>query len=301
MLIQELVNMKITAIIMLFMLFSQTGCKDFKNFYDQKKATDKLVSMHHVARVGNRYITSVDLKHALNEIPFKQRILVESSESVFNNFLQAYINKELLYNEALELGLDKRTDVRMKSDAYLKRLLINTLTEELLNNKINEDEVMNYYRSNRDKFMIAKVTVISLYKNDRIRDEELQVMANKLRMNLINGSSFNSIKKSLDKNSALKYKIKEHINIPKNYYDNAVTEVIYSLRPNEISFPINLKNSYNIYKLEDKPAPISYANAKNQIKYEMRNTIYGNYLNSLKKNQGFEIYISSYKEISKND
>ena len=291
------INIKTTAILMILISIFQTACEDFNKFYEQRNAGKHSLSKQYVARVGKNYITSEDMKYALKEIPFKQRVLVESSESAFNNFLKSYINKELLYNQALDLGLEKRADVREKSENYLKNLLISKLTEELQKNEISEDEVINYYRSNINKFMNAKVTIISLYKDNNTDDEELHSVADDLRMKWIDGLTIDEIRNYLDNKNSIRYKIKKDVDIPKYHYDNDVAEIIFKLKPKEISLPVYLNNSYNIYKLEDKPATISYINAKNQIKYKLRSTSFREYLNTLKNEQGYEIYISNYKEI----
>jgi hypothetical protein len=286
-------------ILLIFIAF--ISCEDFNKFYNQSKELHLNNQKNYIARVGNKYVTSDELLAALNEVPFKQRILVQTSETSFKHFLESYINKELLYNKALELGFDKRVKVEKKVELYLKNLLIRNLTEELLNSKISEQQLIGYYESNINDYMYIKVIQISLYKSSDIKKDNLETIIKNIRAKLTNDGELDKINLFLSKIPNLKYKIKDNITIQKNNYDVKVTEILFELQPNQISNIINLDNSYNIYKIIEGPLTISYMNVKNQIKHDLRNTIYSEYLSQLRNTQGVEILIHDFKEISKHD
>lgn len=275
-----------------------TGCDDFNKFYRQNRLSHKTIQNSYVARVGNRYITADDLKFALNDLPFNQRLLVESSASQFNNFINHYINRELLYNKAVQLGLDSREDIKFKSGAYEKNLLIKTLTEELFNHELNDDDLMDYYKRHIDKYLKARATVITVFKND-LSAKDLQNIIAGLKKFLTRSPAISDIEHYLNMQQGLKYRIRKHLDIPMNQVECTLTKTIYGLEPDQYSLPVDLKNSYSIYKLEKKPSPDEFVNVKNQIRSDLRNKLYREFLDGLKKTQGVEIYVSNYKEIKK--
>ena len=57
--------------------------------------------------------------------------------------------------------------------------------------------------------MNAKVTIISLYKDNNTDDEELHSVADDLRMKWIDGLTIDEIRNYLDNKNSIRYKIKK--------------------------------------------------------------------------------------------
>ncbi len=74
------------------------------------------------------------------------------------------------------------------------------------------------------------------------------------------------------------------------------------MKKGEVSEPVELGNSYIILKMIEHPGYIPFKKIKNNIKFEIRNNNFNNYLNDLKASESIEIYTENiYKEININN
>ena len=98
------------------------------------------------ARVGNKTLTKKDL------VEMKKVGLV--SEGSVSNLVNNWVEKTLLYNEAVKSGLKKDTEIIRRRDRFYKDLLVSSFLEIQTKNKINitKKEVSNYYAKNKKSF-----------------------------------------------------------------------------------------------------------------------------------------------------
>jgi len=104
-----------------------------------------------VARVGNDYLTLAELKES---IPPEYSDVITRDQNV--QYVRQWINTELLYQEALRLGIDQDPVIK----ARLERMRKDLLSTELMSRnaaksgiEVSDQAVREYYESNREQFV----------------------------------------------------------------------------------------------------------------------------------------------------
>ncbi|HEY7535897.1 MAG TPA: hypothetical protein VH878_08120, partial [Thermodesulfobacteriota bacterium] len=126
-------------LIYLLLIIQILGCSDFDNFYQRKRIGVKDLTGNSlaVARIGGDWITKQDLIESLDGLPTQQRTNFLSSPETLKEYLDSLINQQVLYREAKKRGIDKRNDVNENIQSYEKRLLIQTLSQDILDRQIS--------------------------------------------------------------------------------------------------------------------------------------------------------------------
>ena len=282
------------------MIILLSACNDFNHLEnEQNEKSEKSPSDKIVAKIGSVYITRQQLLDSISKLPLKQKILIQSSPKKMNKYIESYINKEVLYREALTRGFSERENIKKSIEEYRKKVLIKSLTEEILKREISDKEIEQYYGANREKYKTALVTRVSVTPRDKENDNprDLENVLNKIRGQLEKGSSL----VEFTKNNLYSVKIRESFEINKEKYNKILADVVFNMNIGEVSEPVKLHNSYVIFKLLNGPGYIPFKNVKNNIKFTIRNNNFNNYLNNLKDLAGIEIYIDNInKEINQN-
>ncbi len=288
------------SIILASMIILLSACNDFNHLEnEQNEKSEKSPSDKIVAKIGSVYITRQQLLDSISKLPLKQKILIQSSPKKMNKYIESYINKEVLYREALTRGFSERENIKKSIEEYTKKVLIKSLTEEILKREISDKEIEQYYGANREKYKTALVTRVSVTPRDKENDNprDLENVLNKIRGQLEKGSSL----EEFTKNNLYSVKIRESFEINKEKYNKILADVVFNMNIGEVSEPVKLHNSYVIFKLLNGPGYIPFKNVKNNIKFTIRNNNFNNYLNNLKDLAGIEIYIDIInKEINQN-
>lgn len=119
----------------------------------RKKEEESIV----VARVGNNQLTRETVQHGM----IREGLDTERE----NEFVERWVDRELLYQEAKRLGLDKSEEVRSDLEMIEKEYLINKLIERTFGVEISitDEEVTAYYEQNKDLFLINQDEVRILH------------------------------------------------------------------------------------------------------------------------------------------
>ncbi|MGL5313294.1 MAG: peptidylprolyl isomerase [Peptostreptococcaceae bacterium] len=196
------------------------------------------------------------------------------------------------YNDQIEnLGIEEQ---------YLKEIISRDLSiekykDKYLNNiNISEEQLLNYYENNIEKFYIDEINashiLISTSDNNknvlsREEKENLKEKAEKILLELKNGSNFEELAKlysddkiSGNKGGNLGYFSKKDKNIE---FSNEV----FKLNTGEISNIIETSYGYHIVKINDYRNKLqSLDESKNEIKNILLNQKYNEHINLLYKN-----------------
>ena len=99
-----------------------------------------------VARVNETTLTKEQLSALAGSTVSDSRVLLLATNR--------WIEKTLLYNEAVKSGLKKDTEIIRRRDRFYKDLLVSSFLEIQTKNKINitKKEVSNYYAKNKKSF-----------------------------------------------------------------------------------------------------------------------------------------------------
>ncbi len=104
-----------------------------------------------VARVGNDYLTLAELKES---IPAEYSDVITRDQNVL--YVRQWINTEILYQEAVRLGIDQEPVIKARLDRMRKDLLSTELMSRSAsssNVEISEQAVREYYESHREQFV----------------------------------------------------------------------------------------------------------------------------------------------------
>ena len=98
------------------------------------------------ARVGDVVLTKEDV------YKIKKDGLIE--ESLIRNIIESWVEKTILYKEAINIGLDKDQLLLEKRDAFYKNLLISSFLDIKTKKElsITKKEVSSYYKKNKVSF-----------------------------------------------------------------------------------------------------------------------------------------------------
>ena len=112
-----------------------------------------------IARVGNASLSLADMKRRMEWEGMRPE---QESE-----FVDRWVNRELLYQEAKKLGLDKSEseDLLMELEIVEKEYLIQKLLDRTFAQKIQitEEEIQSYYETNMDLFRVDEDQVKILH------------------------------------------------------------------------------------------------------------------------------------------
>jgi peptidyl-prolyl cis-trans isomerase C len=253
-------------------------------------AKDKAGEGAAVAKVGNTVITDADMDARIQEMPpfMKQQL---SSLEGRKRLLEAMIEEELVYRDALALGLDKSEDFRKEFDRIRRDAIMRAYYDKVLEAKSlpTDDEVQRYYQDNQAEFMVPE-SVTARHILVKTQDE-----AAKLRRQLAQGADFADLAGtySIDASSRnaggmiggpiMKGAAVKGLGLLPEFTDAAL-----ALGEGEVSQPVKTSKGYHIIKVEKRsPAGIkTLEEAKNDIvsklQYEKRKTVKEETINQLK-------------------
>lgn len=237
-----------------------------------------------IAIVGDETLT---LEGVLEEIP--DEIKPNLSSMDIREYVQRWINSQVLYQEAKRRKLDERIDLKKEFAKVKRELMVNKLIELALEDEVEvtEEEIKSYYEENKESFILTDDQVHAYHILVNTKAE-----ANNIRRRIRNGETFEAICKEVKhakEDSAywdLGYFTREEI-IPE------ISKVIFKMPRGALSLPIKSDFGYHIVKLVDiqKKGDINkLENVKEEIRFK---------LEVLKKRQRFERFLLQMKTKTK--
>lgn len=151
-------NLKPISLIFLC-AFILAGCDLFN-----RKSTNGIVENgpQPVARVHNQYLYTTDLEGLM-----RKNISKSDSASLAERYIQSWIKKQLLVNEAASRSDFDKEALEAKVVNYRYDLMIHELEknyiENELNNEVSEEEIINYYKENLENFELKQNIIKCIY------------------------------------------------------------------------------------------------------------------------------------------
>lgn len=151
-----------------------------------------------VAKVGNKSITQGDMQARLDEMPpfMKQQLSTPDGQK---RLIDALVEEELVYRDALAKGLDKSDQYKKEIERTRRDMLIRQYYEEVVEAKATptDAEIREYYDANPKEFVVAE-NVTARHILVKTKDEALR-----LRRQIEQGADFADLagKHSLDASS----------------------------------------------------------------------------------------------------
>ena len=142
-----------------------------------------------LAKVGNKTLYLDEIKHTV-----PQYLLSADSVTVVTNFTDQWIRNQVLYREAIRLGIHENSDVQSRIENATKDILIGELRNQIQLNStslnISEDEVARFYMANKVMFVLkerhVKVRHLFALDVDSITLAREQLMAGNIWNEIVN-------------------------------------------------------------------------------------------------------------------
>ncbi len=200
------------------------------------------------ARVGPNVITEEIIAEQLDQIPPYARISFEGPDGQ-RKLLDKLIEQELLYLEALDLGLDRDPEVRRKLGQARRRVLIGECYSREVHTRagIADDEVRKYYQDHRDEFLVP--SELELHQIAVAAEQDALEAVDRLRA----GEAFADLAReiSVDRESGERggvvglYGKGRALDLPER-----VTAAADTMPPDQVSDPIEAEGRYYLVMLK---------------------------------------------------
>jgi len=244
-----------------------------------------------VARVENSVLTNEELN---------RRIIWKGlGEEQKKKYVENWINRELLYKEAIQQNLDKTPDLELEIEQVKKEFLVNRLVDKTFAEKIKitEQEIESYYNKNQNLFKVQddERWVLHLLTNTReeAREALQEINAGKDFQEVVSAYSSGIFK---DNNGDLGY-------IKRGDVIDEISRVAFSLAKDAVSGIIRSHYGYHIIKVIDirKEGDIEkLEQVRNEIIQRLRiskeKALYYDLLAELQNK--YEVYINVPEEMS---
>lgn len=218
------------------------------------------------------------------------------SEEELNDLLQARVNEEILYREALKMGLDK-------NDEIVKRRLsqkFEFLTTDMANlNEPSKDDIKKYYNENKEKYQVDPIfSYAQVYINIDKRNDVMNY-ARSVKKN-IEGKEITPelLEENSDQFPIALYieKVSKSEIITRmgdDFYDKIKTlEINKWSKPIQSSFGLHLIYPTEIIKVAEPDISTIYSVLKRDYLYEYQANINKTLLNEYKNNYTIKVVVS---------
>ncbi|MDD5282433.1 MAG: peptidyl-prolyl cis-trans isomerase [Candidatus Omnitrophica bacterium] len=128
-------------------------------------------------RIGKREITNDEIDMVINRLPEQARKGLGSNDAKLR-FVREYVATEVLYEKGKKLGLDKDVNIRSAVEDFKKQLVLQELLRDEIKKelKITPEDILLYYRANKDKYSIPERSRVSFLElNNPVKSDETAV------------------------------------------------------------------------------------------------------------------------------
>ncbi len=298
--------MKHYAFILILAQLLLAGCSDFDQFYSQRSSKGPALGVHQntpshaVARLGSRIVTLEEVLASIENPSPKTKLLYLSSPEQLTRRVNNYINREVLYAEALKRGMERRPDIRREIERFKKRLLVRTLSREATSKRFSEEEIAEYYEQNKEDYeqLRASAVIVRINPSKGItRDKALSRAQAAYQMALAEGD-FSKVVARFSDDERAKSKGGDLGFIEKGRFPKEIEDALFALGEGDISKPIEIPNGFMVVKITQPPHPLPLSKIRKRVEYDLRRRIFLDYLSGLRRKAGIEVFKEKIKEIT---
>ncbi|RJQ43481.1 MAG: peptidylprolyl isomerase [Nitrospiraceae bacterium] len=199
-----------------------------------------------LAKVGKTEITRDEFLKEITRIPEWARGQFSGEEGK-ERFLEELVRRELIYQDAKKMKLDKDPEYIEKMKEFERMTLVSLILKKEVEEKakVDEAEVKDFYDKNADKFTIGtKVRASHI-----LIDTEDQ--AKKISDRIKKGENFSKLAESLSNDKGSASKGGDLGFFGRGQMVPEFEQAVLSLKPGEVSEPVKTRFGYHIIKLTD--------------------------------------------------
>lgn len=213
-------------------------------------------------KFGDIVITVKDFKSEVDKLPVK-------NSDYKLDLLNTWVNREILYREAVKQGFDKKLEAQVAAVTdpnELKKIIVDAFKKEVIEKDISvttDDEAKSYYEKTIDNFMpptMYTITILSVQKFDRSYKDITQRAgqeAELIRERLLKGEDPDTIRASYDNSEVLVQRtLKTSISKNTKYLCKEISEALPEYKTGTISPVCELgRNRFDVLKVLDVSTP----------------------------------------------
>jgi peptidyl-prolyl cis-trans isomerase C len=235
-----------------------------------------------IAKVNKEPITEEEFLYEISRIPDWARSQFSGEEGK-KKFLEELIKRELIFQYAKKMKLDRDEEYLQRLEDFKKRMLVSLVLKKEVEEKavVEEEEIKNYYEQNADKFTIGtKIRASHILVDTEQEAKEIIEKLNK-------GESFSKLAKSFSKDKGSAEKGGDLGYFGRGQMVPEFERAVLGLKPGEISEPVRTRFGYHIIKLVDikKGTPASFEQSKESIRRQLltekRKRLFDSFINKL--------------------
>lgn len=226
---------------------------------DGKGKQDKVL-----ATVNGQPITEAMLAEEAKSLPPYVRPILDTPAGKAQ-FVESLITRDLLMQEALRRGMDRREDVRDRLNMARRSILLEALLRDVTEKApgLSDDALKKFYDANPESFKVGERVKVShvLFKE---RDKAVE-MAGKVK----NGIPFKEIMKSAPEEGGVAADLGF---IERGKFDKAFEEAAFSAQAGQVTGPVESAYGYHLILAgEKRPAGMQpFEEVKGQIAADLR-------------------------------
>ncbi len=236
-----------------------------------------------IARINKEAITEEDFLKEVTRIPEWARTQFKGKEGK-EKFLDELIKRELIYQDAIKMRLQKDEEYLAKVKEFEKMTLVSLILKKEVEEKatVDDAEVKAFFDQNQDKFTIG-----TKLKASHIL-VETEKEANDILERINKGEGFAKLAKSLSKDKGSAQKGGDLGYFGKGKMVPEFEKAALGLKPGEVSSPVRTRFGYHIIKLTDiqKGEAANFEQSRESIKRQLlaekRKRLFDSYVNVLK-------------------
>jgi parvulin-like peptidyl-prolyl isomerase len=252
-----------------------------------------------VATVEGRKLTYGDFEKLIHLLPAQaqQNFLRDRK-----GFLQQIALMMRLTSEAEKAKLDQQSPYKEQLETSRMNILANARIAEKINSfPVAAEEQQKYYEANKDRYHQVRIKVLYVAfsatpppasaAKKSLSEPEAKAKIEKLLAEARGGADFVKLIKANSDDAASAAKdgdfgvIHKTDNIP-----DAIKNVVFALKPGQISEPVRQPNGYYLFRAEEVTAQ-SYAEVKDQIFNELKQEKFKQWLDGVRA--GLEVKIEN--------
>ncbi|MBN2011068.1 peptidyl-prolyl cis-trans isomerase [candidate division KSB1 bacterium] len=243
---------------------------------------DAHVTQNVVLRVGTDVLTLDEIQ---KQVPLEKYSTLTREQVA--NYVQVWLEKELLVQEAYRTGLDKHPDLPAVLKQAERDFLVNLLIDSVYSKDVYvpEQEMINYYERNKENYDRSENEIHTLCI--LVDDEKVAYEA---RRRILRGEDFEQVAKEV----SIDYARRNRIDMGYFKPSEVVPEIarhVFDYKVGSVTSVIKSDFGYHIFKILDRRNSHTVKDYE-EVKDEIRNNIiadrkterYQNYITSLKSN-----------------
>jgi peptidyl-prolyl cis-trans isomerase C len=199
------------------------------------------VTAEDLATVNDRVITSEELESKLSLLGPQAKMHYSSSAGKLE-FLDNLITGEVVFQESLRMGLDKDKNVQARLEDAKRQILINTMVEKIVSEKLGEEQIKKYYEGHKKDFKQVKASHILVNQEDQAKDIYKQLKA---------GADFSELAKKHSVDTGTKDSGGDLGYFSRGQMVQPFEEMAFSLKVNKFGEPVKTDYGYHIIKVLD--------------------------------------------------